>query len=107
MLDGAVLVVCVVFGVQSQTITVHNQMRRYNVSRVTFINKMDHMDVNPFKAIEQLNSKLKIPAAAGQIPIGLESDFKGVVDIVKMEAIYNKGNNGEIVERGSVPDDLL
>ena len=107
VLDGAVLVVCAVSGVQSQTVTVDNQMRRYNVPRVTFINKMDRMGANPFKAIEQLNTKLKIPAAAVQIPIGLESDFKGVVDIIKMEAIYNKGNNGEIVERGSVPDDLL
>lgn len=107
VLDGAVLVVCAVSGVQSQTVTVDNQMRRYNVPRVTFINKMDRMGANPFKAIEQLNTKLKIPAAAVQIPIGLESDLKGVVDIIKMEAIYNKGANGEIIEKGPVPEDLL
>lgn len=107
VLDGAVLVVCAVSGVQSQTVTVDNQMRRYNVPRVTFINKMDRMGANPFRAIEQLNTKLKIPAAAVQIPIGSESDLKGVVDVIKMESIYNKGSNGEILEKGPIPDDLM
>lgn len=106
VLDGAVLVVCAVSGVQSQTITVDRQMRRYNVPRVTFINKMDRMGANPFRAIDQLNSKLKIPAAAIQVPIGMESDLQGVVDIITEEAIYNKGPNGEEIVRGPVPDDL-
>lgn len=107
VLDGAVLVVCAVSGVQSQTVTVDNQMRRYNVPRVTFINKMDRMGSNPFKVIQQLNSKLKIPAAAVQIPIGLEADLKGVVDIIKMEAVYNKGDSGEILEKTPIPVELL
>ncbi|CAL9737982.1 elongation factor G, mitochondrial [Monosporozyma servazzii] len=107
VLDGAVLVVCAVSGVQSQTVTVDNQMRRYNVPRVTFINKMDRMGSNPFRVIEQLNTKLKIPSAAVQIPIGIESDLKGIVDIIKMEAIYNKGDSGEILERTSIPDELM
>ncbi|CCK72645.1 Mef1p KNAG_0L00220 [Huiozyma naganishii CBS 8797] len=106
VLDGAVLVVCAVSGVQSQTVTVDNQMRRYNVPRITFINKMDRMGSDPFRAVEQLNTKLKIPAAALQIPIGNESSLEGVVDIINMEALYNKGDNGETIERGPVPENL-
>ncbi|KAL3228454.1 Elongation factor G, mitochondrial [Nakaseomyces bracarensis] len=106
VLDGAVLVVCAVSGVQSQTVTVDRQMRRYNVPRITFINKMDRMGANPFKAIEQLNSKLKLPAAALQVPIGAESELKGVVDLIDMKAYYNKGDNGEIIEEGEIPADL-
>lgn len=106
VLDGAVLVVCAVSGVQSQTVTVDRQMRRYNVPRVTFINKMDRMGADPFKAIEQLNSKLKLPAAAVQVPIGAESELKGVVDLIDMKAYYNKGDNGEIIEEAEIPADL-
>ncbi|CAI4047379.1 hypothetical protein SUVZ_12G1220 [Saccharomyces uvarum] len=106
VLDGAVLVVCAVSGVQSQTVTVDRQMRRYNVPRVTFINKMDRMGSDPFRAIEQLNSKLKIPAAAVQIPIGAESTLCGVVDLINKVALYNKGDNGEIIEKGPVPEEL-
>ncbi|CAI1573459.1 hypothetical protein SEUBUCD646_0L01350 [Saccharomyces eubayanus] len=106
VLDGAVLVVCAVSGVQSQTVTVDRQMRRYNVPRVTFINKMDRMGSDPFRAIEQLNSKLKIPAAAVQIPIGAESTLSGVVDLINKVALYNKGDNGEIIEKGPVPEKL-
>lgn len=106
VLDGAVLVVCAVSGVQSQTVTVDRQMRRYNVPRVTFINKMDRMGANPFKAIEQLNSKLKLPAAAVQVPIGAESELKGVVDLLDMKAYYNKGDNGQIIESGPIPEEL-
>lgn len=106
VLDGAVLVVCAVSGVQSQTVTVDRQMRRYNVPRVTFINKMDRMGSDPFRAIEQLNSKLKIPAAAVQIPIGSESTLSGVVDLINKVALYNKGDNGETIEKGPVPEEL-
>ncbi|BAO41894.1 elongation factor G [Kluyveromyces marxianus] len=106
VLDGAVLVVCAVSGVQSQTVTVDRQMRRYNVPRVTFINKMDRMGANPFRAIEQINTKLKIPAAAIQVPIGAESELKGVVNIIDRVAIYNEGENGENLVTGPVPEDL-
>ncbi|CCE90930.1 Mef1p TDEL_0C00410 [Torulaspora delbrueckii] len=82
------------------------QMRRYNVPRVTFINKMDRMGSDPFRAIAQINSKLKTPAAAVQVPIGAESDLEGVVDIINRVALYNKGDNGEIIERGPVPESL-
>ena len=107
VLDGAVMILCAVSGVQSQTITVDRQMRRYNVPRIAFINKMDRMGANPFKAVDQINQKLKLPAAAMQIPIGYESEFKGVVDLIRMKAIYNEGPRGEeIVESDEIPVNL-
>lgn len=105
VLDGAVMILCAVSGVQSQTITVDRQMKRYNVPRISFINKMDRMGANPFKAIDQINTKLKIPAAAVQVPIGAEDEFEGVVDLIRMKAIYNEGPRGEIiVEKDEIPD---
>lgn len=80
--------------IQSQTITVDRQMRRYNVPRLAFINKMDRAGANPFRVVGQLRSKLRMNAAAVQVPIGGESDFAGVVDLVRMKAIYNKGAKG-------------
>lgn len=106
VLDGAVLVVCAVSGVQSQTITVDRQMKRYNVPRVTFINKMDRMGADPWKAIEQLNKKLRITAAAIQVPIGAEDRLEGVVDIIHEKALYNRGSQGEAIEHGPVPENL-
>src|SRR5690606_12665872 len=91
VLDGAILVLCGVAGVQSQSITVDRQMRRYNVPRLAFINKLDRTGSNPFRVIEQLREKLRLNAAAVQIPIGLEDQHKGVVDLVEMKAIYFKG----------------
>ena len=107
VLDGAVMILCAVSGVQSQTITVDRQMRRYNVPRVCFINKMDRMGANPFKAIDQINHKLKLHAAAVQVPIGREDTFKGVVDLIRMKAIYNEGLKGEIItESDDIPADV-
>ncbi|CDR40770.1 CYFA0S05e04280g1_1 [Cyberlindnera fabianii] len=107
VLDGAVLVVCAVSGVQSQTVTVDRQMRRYNVPRVTFINKMDRMGADPFRAIQQINDKLKTPAAAIQVPIGSESELKGTVNIIDRVALYNEGAQGETIRTAEVPADLV
>ncbi|KAL4774330.1 elongation factor G, mitochondrial [Aspergillus nidulans var. acristatus] len=105
VLDGAVMILCAVSGVQSQTITVDRQMRRYNVPRISFVNKMDRMGANPFKSVDQINTKLKLPAAAVQVPIGAEDEFEGVVDLVRMKAIYNQGSNGEnIVVKDEIPE---
>lgn len=107
VLDGAVMILCAVSGVQSQTITVDRQMKRYNVPRLSFVNKMDRMGANPFKAVDQINQKLKIAAAAIQVPIGSEDNFQGVIDIVRRKAIYNEGAKGEvIVEKDEIPADL-
>lgn len=106
VLDGAVLILCAVSGVQSQTVTVDRQMRRYNVPRISFVNKMDRAGANPWKAIDGINNKLRIPAAAVQVPIGAEDDFKGVVDLIRMRAIYSEGHNGEIIREADVPSDL-
>ena len=103
VLDGAVMILCAVSGVQSQTITVDRQMRRYNIPRLSFINKMDRMGANPFKAIDQINHKLRIHAAAVQVPIGQEDSFQGVVDLIRMKAIYNEGVKGETLK---VTDDI-
>lgn len=104
VLDGAVMILCAVSGVQSQTITVDRQMRRYNVPRISFVNKMDRMGANPFKAVDQINTKLKIPAAAVQVPIGAEDEFEGVVDLIDMKALYNVGASGEEIAVKEIPE---
>jgi elongation factor G len=107
VLDGAVMILCAVSGVQSQTVTVDRQMKRYNVPRISFVNKMDRAGANPWKAVDGINQKLRIPAAAVQVPIGVEDNFKGVVDLINMKAIYSEGHKGEVVRVDEVPADLL
>lgn len=107
VLDGAILVLCAVGGVQSQSITVDRQMKRYKVPCIAFINKCDRSGANPFRVIGQLRAKLGHNAVAMQIPIGLENEAEGVVDLVSMKALYFDGDNGEIVREAEIPQNLL
>ena len=106
VLDGAVLVLCSVGGVQSQSITVDRQMKRYQVPRIAFINKMDRTGADPYKVVEQLREKLHADAFLMQVPIGAEENFEGVVDLIKMVAYTHDGTEGEIIVEGPIPDDL-
>ena len=107
VLDGAVLVLCSVAGVQSQSITVDRQMKRYKVPRIAFINKCDRSGANPDRVGQALRDKLGHNAVLLQIPIGLEADFEGVVDLVEMKALYFRGDSGETVEEAEIPADLV
>lgn len=107
VLDGAILVLCAVGGVQSQSITVDMQMKRYKVPCIAFINKCDRSGANPFRVIGQLRAKLGHNAIAMQIPIGLENQTEGVVDLVSMKAVYFDGDNGEIIRTEEIPQNLL
>ena len=106
VLDGAILVICSVSGVQSQTLTVDRQMKRYSVPRLAFINKCDRMGANPFKCIDGIRQQLKLPAAAVQIPIGLEDAHEGVVCLIEGKAIRFEGAKGTNVEYSDIPDNL-
>lgn len=107
VLDGAILVLCGVGGVQSQSITVDQQMKRYKVPCLAFINKCDRSGANPLRVINQLKEKLGHNAVALQIPVGLEADLTGIVDLVIMKAIYFDGSNGEDVRIEEIPDSLI
>src|SRR5262249_42725377 len=106
VLDGAVLVLCAVGGVQSQSITVDRQMKRYHVPRLAFINKMDRTGANPESVVKQLKEKLGCDAVLMQIPIGKEEKFEGVIDLITMKALYFDGSNGEKVREEAIPANL-
>jgi len=107
VLDGAILVLCSVGGVQSQSITVDRQLKRYSVPRLAFVNKCDRSGANPYRVAQQLREKLGHNAIMIQIPIGLEDKLEGVVDLVTMKAVYFDGKNGETVRDAEIPADLL
>ncbi len=106
VLDGAILVLCAVAGVQSQSLTVDRQMRRYNVPRLAFVNKCDRSGANPLRVKDQLREKLNHNPVLMQLPIGLEDTFEGVVDLVKMKALYFHGDNGEEIEEKEIPANM-
>jgi elongation factor G len=103
VLDGAVLVLCAVAGVQSQSMTVDRQMRRYKVPRLAFINKADRSGANPYRVAEQLREKLRHNAILMQVPMGLEAEHEGVVDLVEMKALYFDGEGGEKIRVEEIP----
>ncbi|MBQ9371432.1 MAG: elongation factor G [Thermoguttaceae bacterium] len=104
VLDGAVLVLCAVGGVQAQSLTIDRQMKRYGVPRLAFINKMDRVGANPKRVVQQLHDKLDCDAVLMQLPIGAEYDFAGVVDLVTRRAIYFDGDQGENLRYEEIPD---
>ncbi len=107
VLDGAILVLCSVGGVQSQSITVDRQLKRYHVPRIAFVNKCDRTGANPFKVRMQLREKLGLNAYMMQIPIGLEDKLEGVVDLITMKAMYFEGDSGTEVRTAEIPAHLV
>jgi elongation factor G len=107
VLDGAILVLCAVGGVQSQSLTVDRQMKRYHIPRIAFINKMDRIGADPQSVIRQIQEKLGVTPLPLQIPMGTESRFQGVIDLVRMQAVYFDGNNGECVRKEPIPEEFV
>ena len=105
VLDGAVLVLCAVGGVQAQSLTVDRQMKRYKVPRLAFINKMDRTGADPEDVVQQMRDKLGAEAVMMQIGIGAGETFEGVVDLVAMKAYYNDGSKGCLLYTSPSPRD--
>ena len=108
VLDGACMVYCAVGGVQPQSETVWRQANKYKVPRLAFVNKMDRQGANFFKVIEQMKSRLKANPVPIQVPIGAEEKFAGVVDLIRMKAIYwDESSQGMKYDMRDIPADLL
>ena len=103
VLDGAILVLCAVAGVQSQSITVDRQLKRYHVPRIAFVNKCDRQGANPIRVCNQLRDKLGLNAHMLALPIGLEDKLEGVVDLISMKALYFEGNDGQEIRVAEIP----
>ena len=105
VLDGAIMVLCAVGGVQSQSFTVDQQMKRYHVPRIAFINKMDRVGADPQRVLKDMAEKLGLNVVPIQINMGEGDNFNGVIDLITMEAITFDGNGGEKVVRSPIPAD--
>ena len=106
VLDGAVLVLCSVGGVQSQSITVDRQMKRYHVPRLAFVNKMDRTGADPYAVTDQIREKLGVDAVMMQLPIGAGETFEGIIDLVAQKAVYFDGKDGETLRWEEIPADM-
>ncbi|WP_035799555.1 elongation factor G [Crocosphaera chwakensis] len=107
VLDGVIAVFCSVGGVQPQSETVWRQANRYQVPRIAFVNKMDRTGANFFKVYQQIRDRLKANAVPIQIPIGTESEFRGIVDLVRMRAKIYQDDLGKNIEDTEIPDEYL
>ena len=107
VLDGAIMILCAVAGVQSQSITVDRQLKRYHVPRVAFVNKCDRQGANPVRVRMQLREKLGLNAYMMELPIGLEDKLEGVVDLVSMKAIYFEGESGVELRYAEIPTHMV
>jgi len=107
VLDGVITVLCSVGGVQPQTETVWRQADRYKVPRIVFINKMDRTGANFYRVFDQVRDRLRANAIAIQLPIGSETDFKGIVDLVKMSAYIYTNDQGTDIQEAEIPEELL
>jgi elongation factor G len=105
VLDGAILVLDSGKGVQSQSITVDKQMKRYHVPRIAFVNKMDNPGANYERVSEMLKEKLHHHPVQIQVPMGAEQDFKGIIDPIVGKAFYFEGQDGEIIKEVEVPEE--
>jgi len=106
VLDGVIAVFCAVGGVQPQSETVWRQANRYEVPRIAFVNKMDRVGADFYKVVDRIKERLGANAVPVQIPIGAESEFMGMVDLVKMKAIIYSGDLGETFEVVDIPEDI-
>lgn len=106
VLDGVIAVFCSVGGVQPQSETVWRQADRYKVPRIAFINKMDRMGANFYKVYDQMRDRLRANAVAIQLPIGAESDLRGIVDLVKMKAYIYNNDQGTDIQETEIPDEI-
>ena len=106
VLDGAVAVLTARGGVEPQTETVWRQAEKYNVPRMAYVNKMDITGADFYNVIKMMKERLQANAVAIQLPIGAEDDFKGIIDLVKMEAIVYEDDLGKVEDEVAIPDDM-
>ncbi len=104
VLDGAVMILCAVGGVQSQSVTVDRQMKRYRVPRIAFINKMDRTGADADRVCQDLEEKLGLNVVPIQLPMGAGEDFVGVIDLITMQALTFEGSAGEDVVACDIPE---